>query len=57
MKITKPAILKDLKSSRSVDAVRISFDDINRTQTIKDLQKEMDKRSRGNKDFTVIFVE
>ena len=57
MKITKPAILKDLNSSRSVDAVRISFDDINRTQTIKDLQKEMDKRSRGNKDFTVIFVE
>ena len=57
MKITKPAILKDLNSSRSVDAVRISFDDINRNQTIKDLQKEMDKRSHGNKDFTVIFVE
>ena len=57
MKITKPAILKDLNSSRSVDAVRISFDDINRNQTIKDLQKEMDKRTGGNKDFTVIFVE
>ena len=24
---------------------------------IKELQKEMDKRSRGNKDFTVVFVE
>ena len=57
MKITKPAILKDINSSKSVDAVRISFDDINRNQTIKDLQKEMDKRSRGKKDFAVIFVE
>ena len=57
MKITKPAVLKDINSSRSVDAVRISVDDINRNQAIKDLQKEMDKRSRGNKDFTVIFVE
>ena len=57
MKITKPAVLRDINSSRSVDAVRISIDDINRNQTIKDLHKEMDKRSRGTKDFTVIFVE
>ena len=28
MKITKPAVLKDINSSRSVDAVRISVDDI-----------------------------
>jgi hypothetical protein len=57
MKITKPAVLRDINSSRSIDAVRISIDDINRNQTIKDLHKEMDKRSRGNKDFTLIFVE
>ena len=57
MKITKPAAVKDINSSRSIDAVRVSFDDLNRNQTIKDLQREIDKRVRGTKDFTIIIVD
>lgn len=57
MKITKPAAVKDINSSRSIDAVRVSFDDLNRNKTTKDLQKEIDKRVRGTKDFTIIIVD
>ena len=57
MKITKPAAVKHINSSRSIDAVRVSLDDLNRNQTIKDLQKEIDKRVRGTKDFTIILVD
>ena len=57
MRITKPAAVKDINSSRSIDAVRVSFDDLNRNQTVKDLQREIDKRVRGTKDFTIILVD
>ena len=57
MKITKPAAVRDINSSRSIDAVRVSLDDLNRNQTIKDFQKEIDKRVRGTKDFTIIMVD
>ena len=57
MKINKSAAVKDINSSRSIDAVRVSFDDLNRNKTTKDLQKEIDKRVRGTKDFTIIIVD
>ena len=57
MKITKPAAVRDINSSRSIDAVRVCLDDLNRNQTIKDLQKEIDRRVRGTKDFTIILVD
>jgi len=57
MRLTKTAAIKDINSSRSIDAYRLSTDDLNRNQTIKDLQKEIDKRVRGTKDFTIILVD
>lgn len=57
MRLTKTAAIKDINSFRFIDAYRLSTDDLNRNQTIKDLQKEIDKRVRGTKDFTIILVD
>lgn len=58
MKITKSAAtrLTGLNQSK-VDATRVSPDDSSQGKLIRDIKNEIDKRSRGKKDFTVIIVE
>jgi hypothetical protein len=57
MRLTKPAVIKQINQSRSVDAIRVSVDDTNQKKLIKDIKSELDKRMRTKKDFTIILIE
>jgi hypothetical protein len=57
MRLTKPAVIKQINQSRSVDAIRVSVDDTNQKNLIKDIKSELDKRMRTKKDFTIILIE
>lgn len=57
MKITRDAVTKDIKSSKSLDATRLSPDDIDALKIVKDLQRDLERRVRLKKTFTVIFIE
>ena len=57
MKITKDAAARDIKSSKSLDAIRLSPDDGDAMKIAKDLQRDLERRVRLKKTFTVIFIE
>jgi len=59
MHLTKKAVVADINKSRSVDAVRLSTDELptERNKTIKDLKTDIERKLRQNKNLTVVIVE
>jgi len=59
MQLTKEAALKAVRSSRSFQATRLSPDELPkiRNNRIKEIQQEVEKRVRQNKELTILIVE
>jgi hypothetical protein len=57
MKISKETAIKDIKRSKSIDATRVTADDLHAANFVKDITKELEKRLRVKKDTTVIIIE
>ena len=59
MRLTKNAVITDINQSHSVDAVRISKDELpaDKNKRVNDLKREIDRRLRLNKDLTIVIVE
>lgn len=58
MKLTKSAATRITGLNQSkVDATRLSPDDSNQVNLVKDIKGEIDKRLRSKRDFMVIIVE
>ena len=59
MHLTKKAVVADINKSRSVDAVRLSTDELptERNKKIKDLKTDNERKLRQNKNLTVVIVE
>ena len=58
MKLTKSVATRITGLNQTkVDATRLSPDDSNQVNLVKDIKSEIDKRLRSKKDFTVIIVE
>ena len=59
MHLTKKTVVADINKSRSVDAVRLSTDELptERNKKIKDLKTDIERKLRQNKNLTVVIVE
>lgn len=59
MRITKNALISDINKSRSVDAIRLSKDELTteRNKKLSDLKREIDRQGKQNKDLTIVIVE
>lgn len=59
MQLTKEAAIKALRSSRSFQATRLSPDELSkdRINKVKEIQQEIEKRVRRNRDLTIFIVE
>ena len=59
MYLTKKAVVSDINKSRSVEAIRLSTDELpaERTKKIKDLKADIERKLRQNKNLTVVIVE
>ena len=59
MHLTKKAVVADINKSRSVDAVRLSTDELptERNKKIKDLKTDIERKLRQNKNLTIVLVE
>ena len=59
MRLTKNAVITDINQSHSVDAVRLSKDELpaDKSKRVNDLKREIDRRLRQNKDLTIVIVE
>ena len=59
MYLTKKAVVADINKSRSVEAIRLSTDELpaERNRKIKDLKTDIERKLRQNKNLTVVIVE
>lgn len=59
MRLTKNAVITDINQSHSVDAVRISKDELpaDKNKRVNDLKREIDRKLRQKKDLTIVIVE
>ena len=59
MHLTKKAVVADINKSRSVDAVRLSTDELptERNKKIKDLKTDIERKLRQKKNITIVLVE
>ena len=59
MHLTKKAVVADINKSRSVEAIRLSTDELpaERNKKIKDLKTDIERKLRQNKNLTVVIVE
>jgi hypothetical protein len=57
MKISKETAIKDIKRAKAVDATRVTSDDLNASNSIKDITRGLETRLRAKKDVTVIVIE
>jgi hypothetical protein len=57
MKISKETAIKDIKRSKSIDATRVTADDLHAANFVKDITRDLEKRLRAKKNFTVILIE
>ena len=57
MKISKETAIKDIKRAKGVDATRVTSDDLNAANAIKDITRDLETRLRAKKDVTVIVTE
>ncbi len=59
MHLTKKAVVADINNSRSVDAVRLSTDELpaERNKKIRELKSSIEKKMRQKKNITIVIVE
>jgi len=59
MHLTKKAVVADINKSRSVEAIRLSTDELptERNKKIKDLKTDIERKLRQNKNITIVLVE
>ena len=59
MRLTKKAVVADINISRSVDAVRLSTDELpaERNKKIRELKSSIEKKMRQKKNITIVIVE
>ena len=59
MHLTKKAVVADINKSKSVEAIRLSTDELpaERNRKIKDLKADIERKLRQNKNLTVVIVE
>ena len=59
MHLTKKAVVADINKSRSVDAVRLSTDELptERNKKIRELKSSIEKKMRQKKNITIVIVE
>ena len=59
MRLSKNAVITDINQSHSVNAVRLSKDELtaDKNKRVNDLKREIDRRLRQNKDLTIVIVE
>ena len=59
MHLTKKAVVADINKSRSVDAVRLSTDELpaERIKKIRELKSSIEKKMRQKKNITIVIVE
>ena len=57
MKISKETAIKDIKRAKAVDATRVTSDDLNASNSIKDITRGLETRLRAKKEVTVIVIE
>ncbi|MDB2509499.1 hypothetical protein N9X32_03135 [Pseudomonadales bacterium] len=59
MYLTKKAVVADINKSKSVEAIRLSTDELpaERNRKIKDLKTDIERKLRQNKNLTVVIVE
>ena len=55
MHLTKKAVVADINKSRSVEAIRLSTDELpaERNKKIKDLKTDIERKLRQNKNITL----
>mgnify|MGYP001462684835 FL=1 len=59
MRLTKNAVITDINQSKSVEAVRLSVDEIptERIKKMNELKREIERKVRQKKDLTIVIVE
>ena len=59
MRLTKNAVITDINQSKSVDAIRLSVDEIptERIKKMNELKRETERKVRLKKDLTIVIVE
>jgi hypothetical protein len=59
MRLTKNAVITDINQSKSVEAVRLSVDEIpaERIKKMNELKREIERKARQKKDLTIVIVE
>ena len=59
MRLTKKAVVADINKCRSIEAIRLSNDELKfeRTKKVRELKAEIDKKLRQNKPITIVFIE
>ena len=59
MRLTKKAVVADINTSRAVDAVRLSTDELpaERNKKIRELKSSIEKKMRQKKNITIVIVE
>ena len=60
MRLTKKAVVTaDINKCRSVEAIRLSSDElpVERTKKVREVRAELDRKLRQNKPITIVFIE
>ena len=59
MHLTKKAVVADINKCRSVEAIRLSTDELpaERNKKIRELKTDIERKLRQNKNLTVVIVE
>ena len=57
MKISKETAMNDIKRAKGVDATRVIADDLHAANFVRDITRDLEKRLRAKKNFTVILIE
>ena len=59
MHLTKKAVVADINKSKSVEAIRLSTDELpaERNKKIRELKSGIEKKMRQKKNITIVIVE
>lgn len=59
MRLTNNAVITDINHSKSVDAIRLSVDEIptERIKKMNELKREIERKVRQKKNLTIVIVE
>ena len=59
MYLTKKAVVADINKSRSVEAIRLSTDELpaERNKKIRELKTDIERKLRQKKNITIVLVE